>query len=130
MAIAKQLSVNLEDRPGALAEICSELAKVAVNISAIMISKAPRGAPPLRFVVDNPSTAKKVLDSLKINYTEEEVLAVHLKERPGALGRVTRKLAEKGIDLHYAYGSIEKNSDRALVIVAVSDLTRAAEILK
>ena len=130
MAIAKQLSVNLEDKPGALAQICSELARVAVNISAIMISEAPRGGPPLRLVVDNPNTAKKVLDSLKINYTEEEVLAIHLRERPGALGRVTRKLAEKGIDLHYAYGSIERNSDRALIIMAVSDLTRAAEILK
>ncbi|HEY2932745.1 MAG TPA: ACT domain-containing protein [Acidobacteriota bacterium] len=130
MAIVKQLSVKVDDKPGALAEICTELAKVAVNISAIMISKTPRGEAPLHIIVNNLDTAKKVLDSLRIGYTEEQVLAVHLKDRPGALGRITRKLAEKGIDLRYAYGSIEKNSDRALMILSVSDLTRAAEILK
>ncbi|HEV8130123.1 MAG TPA: ACT domain-containing protein [Acidobacteriota bacterium] len=130
MAIVKQLSVKLEDKPGMLAEVCSELAKVAVNISAIMISKAPAGEAPLRVVVDNVDVAKKVFNSLKLAYTEEDVLAVHLKERPGALGRVSRKLAEKGIDVRYAYGSIEKNSDRALLILAVSDLHRGAEVLK
>ncbi len=38
MAIAKQLTVTLENRPGALAELCTELAKVAVNIEAIQAS--------------------------------------------------------------------------------------------
>lgn len=130
MAIVKQLSVMVEDKPGALAQVCTELAQVAVNISAVMISKPSRGQAPLRLVVSQPETAKKVLHSLKIQYTEEEVLVVRLKERPGALGRVTRKLAEQEIDVRYAYGSIEKNSDRALVVVAVSDLARASRILK
>lgn len=130
MPIVKQLSVTVEDRPGALAEVCSELARVAVNISAIMIARAPRGEAPLRLVVDHLETAKKILNGLDIKYTEEEVLAVRLKERPGALGRVTRKLASEGVDVRYAYGSIEKNSERALVILGVSDLEQAARILK
>ncbi len=130
MAIAKQLSIRLQDEAGALARVCTELARVAVNISAIMISEAPRREAPLRLVVSSPDTAKKVLDSLQIKYSEEEVLAIRLKERPGALGRVTRKLAQQGIDIAYVYGSIEKGSERALVILGVPDLKRASQILK
>lgn len=130
MAIVKQLSLMVEDEPGALARVCTELAQVAVNISAIMITRGPRGEAPMRVVVSHVETAKKVLDSLHIKYTEEDVLAIRLKERPGAVGRVTRKLAEQEIDVRYLYGSIEKDSDRALVVLAVSDLDQASRILK
>ena len=36
MAQVTQLVIRAEHKPGALAQICSELAKVAVNITAIM----------------------------------------------------------------------------------------------
>lgn len=120
MAIAKQLTILLENRPGALAEVCSELARVAVNISAILVPDQA-GVAPVRLVVNNLAAACKVLDSLGRRYTVEEVLTVRLTDRPGALGRVTRKLAEHGIDIRYAYGSIVKGSDRAMVVLGVSD---------
>ncbi|MCI0626256.1 MAG: ACT domain-containing protein [Acidobacteria bacterium] len=129
MAIATQFSILLENRPGTLAEICSELAAKAVNIQAVMASDV-RGWGTVRLVVNHPETARKVLDALGTRYTEEDVLVLNLSDRPGALGRATRKLAENNINIEYTYGSIEKGSPRAMIVVAVTDLKRAAKLVK
>lgn len=128
MAIVKQLTVMLDNRPGALAELCSELAKLAVNISAIQqVDLKPLA--PVRLVVSHADVAKRVCDALKLKYAEEEVLAVKVGDRPGALGRVTRKLAEKGINIEYVYGSISKGASQALLVLQVSDREAAARVL-
>ncbi len=130
MAVTKQLSVMLENKCGALAEICSELAKVAVNILALM-APDQAGVAPVRLVTNSTEVARKVFDRLGIQYTEDEVLAVRVSDRPGALGRLTRKLADHGIDVKYAYGSIDKNACKeALIVLAVSDVTAAAKLVK
>jgi hypothetical protein len=127
MAKITQLMIQAENRPGALAQICSELAKVAVNITGIMATRDEKEG--IRIVATPHATAKKVLDGLKISYREEEGIAVRLSDRPGALGKATRKLADKGINIHYAYGSIVKGEGRALIIMGVSDVNKAADLV-
>jgi hypothetical protein len=127
MAKITQLMIRAENKPGALAHICSEMAKVAVNITAIMAAHDEAGG--IRIVATPHATAKKVLDGLKISYREEDAVAVRLSDRPGALGKATRKLADKGINIHYAYGSIVKGEGRALIIMGVSDVNKAADLV-
>jgi len=129
MPIVTQFSLLLENRPGVLAETCSELAAKAVNIEAIMTSDA-RGWGTVRLVVNHGETARKIFDSLGIKYSEEDVFSVRLSDRPGALGRITRKLAEHEINIEYVYGSIEKGSPKAILIFGFSDMKRAAKLLK
>ena len=129
MPVIKQISVTLENRRGALAELCSRLAERAVNIRALLVPDES-GAAPVRFVVDNLDTAKRVFDDLGIKYALEDVLAVNLVDRPGSLGKLTRKLADHGLDIRYVYGSILKGSDKAMIILAVSDLGAASKLLK
>lgn len=129
MAVTKQLSVMLENKRGALAEICSELAKVAVNILALSAPDQP-GVAPLRLVVNAHDAAKKVLDGLGIKYAEEEVIAARVSDRPGALGKLTRKLADHQIDVKFAYGSILKGAGEAVIILGVSDIVAAAKATK
>ena len=129
MALAKQLSIQVENKRGTLAAICSELAKVAVNIGGISVRDFP-GKYLIRIVPNPVETAKKVLKEMGHSFKEDTVITVHLPDRPGALGKVTRKLAEKGIDIVYAYGTIERRSDRALVVMGVSDPEKAAQIVK
>lgn len=129
MPVATQFSLLLENRPGRLAEACSELAAKAVNIQAIMASDV-HGWGTVRLVVNHPEAGRKVLQAMGVKFSEEEVLLVRLSDRPGALGRVTRKLAEHQVNINYAYGSIEKGSPKALVVLAVSDLKKAARLVK
>lgn len=124
MARVTQLVIRGEHRPGTLAKICSELAKVAVNITAIMAAQEQQHG--IRIVASPHAAAKKVLDNLGIPHSEEEAITVRVGDRPGALGRVTRKLADAGINVTYAYGSIVKGEERALIVLGVSDV-RAAE---
>lgn len=129
MPMVTQFSLLLENRPGALAEVCSELAAKAVNIEAIMTSDV-RGWGTVRLVVNRAETARKILDSLGTKYSEEDVFAVKMSDRPGALGRITRKLAEHEINIEYVYGSIEKGSPKAILIFGFSDVKRAAKLIK
>src|SRR6266446_1398108 len=56
----------LENRPGSLAELCTELAKVAVNIQAVQASE---GKPivSVRLLVSHWDTAKKVCERMGLN---------------------------------------------------------------
>src|SRR5512142_741580 len=128
MAQVTQLMVRAQDQPGVLAAICSEMAKVAVNITAIMA--APQEAGGIRLVAQPLETAKRVLDTMQLPYTEEPVLGIRVTDKPGALGKATRKLADRGINILYAYGSIVKGEERALIILGVDDVNKAGEILK
>ena len=127
MARVTQLMIQVPNTPGSLAQICSELAKKAVNINAILASQDEKEG--IRIVAVSHATAKKVLDELKIPYREEDGIAVRLSDRPGALGKVTRKLADKGINILYAYGTIVKGEGRALIILGVSDVNKAADLV-
>ncbi len=119
----------LTNRRGALAELCSKLAEKAVNISGLMVPEQA-GVAPVRVVVSHPETAKKIFDGLGLKYTEQQVINVRLSDKPGALGKVTRKLAENNIDVLYAYCTILKGAGQANVILAVSDVEAAAKVAK
>ena len=129
MSLAKQLNIQVANERGALASLCSELAKVAVNINGFSVPDQP-GKGSVRILASPVETAKKVLEKLGHRFQEETVLTVHLPDRPGSLGKVTRKLAEKGIDILYAYGTIVRGSGRAVVVMGVSDPEAASEIVK
>ncbi len=127
MARVTQLLILAEHKPGTLARICSELAKVAVNITAVMAAHDQPGG--IRLLATPVGTARRVLDSMGIPYKEEEGIAVRLSDRPGALGKVTRKLGDAGVNIEYAYGSIVKGENRALIVLGVSDVAKAEKLV-
>ncbi len=127
MPVAKQFSLMVENKRGALAEVCTKLAEKAVNILGLMAPEQP-GVVPVRLVVNSLDTAKKVFEGMGVKFSEEDVLIVRLSDRPGALGKVTRKLADHGFDIKYAYGSILKGAGQATIYLGVSDVQKAAEI--
>ena len=129
MPVATQLSVMAENKRGALAEICTKLAEKAVNVIGLMAPHQP-GRAPVRLVVNDLDAAKKVLDHLGLKYSEESVLNVRLSDRPGAIGKITRKLADAGVDIHFAYATILKGAGHANVIFGVSDVDAASKIVK
>ncbi len=128
MARVNQLVVQAEHKPGTLAAICSEMAKKAINITAIMAAYDQPGGR-IRLVATPHAAAGKVLDQMNIPYKEESAVAIRVTDRPGALGRATRKLADRGVNVLYAYGSIVKGSERALIILGVEDVDKAEALL-
>ena len=129
MPIVKQLVVTLDNRPGAMATLCSELAKVAVNIEAVQAAEAGP-ITPVRLIVSPIDAARKVCERLGLKTAIEPALAVGVGHRPGSLGRAMRKIAAKGINVEYVYGTISKDTKRAMVIIGVSDIDAATKVAR
>lgn len=128
MPTSKEFTVILEDRPGTLGRVCRALADRSVNILAFQ-SLPIAGNGLFRFVADNPTTAKTVLDTERLTYTEAEVAQVKLPHRPGELARAASRLGEANININYAYGGLEAGTNAPLIIFGVAEVGRAVTIL-
>src|SRR5215472_9335921 len=104
MAKAKEFTVTIEDKPGALGKCFLALAEREVNILAFQ-SFVEEGESLARFIVakDQQETAKAVLGGLRMIFEETDVAVVHVPHRPGDLGRAAALLGEKKINIDYSY---------------------------
>ena len=120
MAKVKQLTISLENQPGALAKMAKVLADAKVNISALLLSSTAGSQGSAQVVVDDIRKAKKTLEQALLPYTEGTVEEFELANKPGALAELTEKLAKKGINIDSAYASMPKGAKKAVVLVATS----------
>ena len=120
-----EIFVVLENIPSMLGELLSHLAENSINIEAVGVFQDTA-----KLYIKNINKAMKVLD--KLDYTTElrDVIKVELENRPGALADVTAKLGNKGINIEYCYGALNKKGDAASIILDVSDIKKAMNILK
>ena len=118
MAKAKQITVMLANRPGALAEAAGALGRAKVNILAFTAG-ASGSEGYARFVVDSPARAKKAFSQAGLTSTEQDVQLHELPDKPGALGEVAGKLGSKGTNIAYGYSGPGKGARRARVVLAV-----------
>ena len=128
MAKAKEFTVTIEDKPGALGRCFLALAERGVNVLAFQ-SFVEEGESLARFLVDDRASAQAVLSSLNMIFEQTEVAVVRLPHRPGQLGRAASRLGEKKINIDYSYCGIEPGSTRGLLVFGVDHLTEAASVL-
>ena len=129
MPATKELTLQLEDRPGTLGKICRALADRGVNILALQ-SVPTQDKSLVRIIADNPTTAKTVLDVERVPYTETDVAQAKLPHRPGELALAATRLGESNININYVYCGIEPASNSPLVIFGVADVARAVAVLE
>jgi len=128
MGMAKEFTVTIEDKPGALGKCFHALAERGVNILAFQSYVEERESL-VRFMADDPVSAKAVLGGLRTNFEETDVAVVRLAHRPGELGRAASRLGEKQINIDYSYSGLEPGSTRALLVFGVDTLTKASAAL-
>lgn len=119
-----ELYVILENKPSVLGDLCSFLAENEINIDAIGVFHDTA-----KLYVQNLNKAVKLLG--KLNYIVElrDVLRVDLENRPGALAEVTTKLGDEGINIEYCYGTLSRKGSLVSVIMDVSNIDRAVQVL-
>jgi hypothetical protein len=123
-----QLTVPLANKPGSLAKLCSTLSKAGVNITAVLSPESGRTSR-VRVLVDDRDKAKEALKGAKVRFSEEDVIALELDDRPGAIGEVAEKLAKSKINIKYAYATTQAGSTKATLIFAVQDVRKALGVL-
>ena len=129
MPITKEFTVLMEDRPRMLGKLCQALADREVNILALQ-SFPTRGKFVTRFIVDNPQTAKEVLTSERLTYTETQILQAKILHRPGEIARLASLLGKADININYAYCGLESGTNAPLVFFSVVEIDKAASILE
>ena len=129
MEIVKQLSVFLANKPGMLADVCNELAKAGVNIFALTISDTADHSV-VRMVVSNPEKTLAIFEERGVLAVESKVLAIENKNKPGALAKISTRLAKAKINIEYAYLATSPGASKGLLIMRVDDTKRALKVLK
>ena len=128
MPKAKEFTVTIADKPGALGNFFLALAERGVNILAFQ-SYVEEGESLARFVADDMASAMEVLRSQRMIFEHTDVVLVRLPHRPGELGRAAARLGEKQINIDYSYFGLEPDSARVLMVFGVDKLTAAATLL-
>ena len=122
-----QLVLNLQSKPGVLANVAAALGKAGVNIEGVCaVETAGRGK--IRLLTSDAAKAEAALKAAKIRCGREEAISVSLENRPGALAEAAQKLAQAKVNIKCAYATTGA-ARPAAVILTVSNLSKATATL-
>jgi hypothetical protein len=128
MQTRKQITVFLENKPGRLAQVLGTLAQDKINVVALSVmDRHEHGV--LRLVTEDEAATVKSLRAMNAHYTESDVLAVELKNQPGALANICERLAQENVTIDYAYCSSGGRNGKVFGIFKVSNLDKAQRVL-
>jgi hypothetical protein len=101
--MAVDLVIDIENTPGALAQVAAAISDAGVNISAATCIGSGERAE-LHILVRHAEAVKRLLAISHLAVSRErEVVVVDVQDRPGVLADLTRKIARAGVDLDLVY---------------------------
>lgn len=120
----QDVSILLEDRPGALADMGEALGRAGVSIEgggAWVVN----GSGAAHFLFTDGALARQALEAVGIRVLAvRDVVVQRLKQAvPGQLGQLTRRMAEAGVNIEVLYS----DHDHQLILV-VDDVAKAREV--
>ncbi len=127
----KEITATFPDCIGLTSQVAAALAAENVNILAATGYSASgyRTMATFTFIVDNLAKAEKALDKLGANDIHDlSVIMVETENRIGALERISRIIADAGINIYYFY-STTNSGKTATCIFKTADDRRAVRIL-
>lgn len=124
----KQVSVFVENRQGSLCGITDVLAENGIDMKALTLADtADFGI--MRMIVTDTDKAKAVIADKGYLVKVNDVVAVEMENKPGALAEVIAVLGEAGMDIEYLYAFIAVCGKNARVVIRVNDNEKAEALL-
>ncbi|TMQ65437.1 MAG: amino acid-binding ACT domain-containing protein [Candidatus Eisenbacteria bacterium] len=110
----KDLTIELENRPGALAEMGEVLGRAGVSVAGGGVFVV-NGVGVAHFLFTDGAAARKALEAAGIRVVaERDVLVQRLHQgQPGQLGKVSRRMADAGVNIEVQYS----DHDHQLILV-------------
>jgi hypothetical protein len=120
----KDLTIALENRPGALAEMGEALGRAGVSVEGGGVFVV-NGTGVAHFLFADGGAARSALDAAGIRVlAEREVVVLRLHQgEPGQLGKISRRMAEAGVNIEVQYS----DHDHQLILV-VDDLAKGRAV--
>jgi hypothetical protein len=118
------LTVALENVPGTLATMGELLGSAGINIEGICGAQDGEQSV-VHILVENSPAAREVLAAGGYVVTGvRDVFVLTIEDRPGALGEVTRKLADAEVNIELCYLATGTR-----LVLSVDDMETAATVL-
>ena len=131
MAI-KQVSVFLDNRPGALSEVIEHIDMFQMKIFALSIADAGEFGL-VRMITEDPERAVKDLEDsdfiLAKSKKNTEVIAILITEN-GNVSQIAKMLGDENLNIEYAYSSAVLIDGKLAVILRANDLDMAEKKLR
>lgn len=125
--LVRQVSIALENQPGALHKAAAELGRHGINIHGIsVLDSIDQGVVRLR--TSDAAQAREVLAGIGLKLIEADVFEFELPDQAGRLAELCRGLAENGVNIDYAYGSSAGTANRMRMLLKASPLERAKAV--
>ncbi|HWJ24291.1 MAG TPA: hypothetical protein VNS52_18175 [Gemmatimonadaceae bacterium] len=118
------LTILLDDRPGALAEMGAALGRAGVSIEGGG-AWVVEGRGVAHFLFEDGIAARRALEAAGVRVLQErEVLVQRLRQSvPGQLGELTRRMGEAGVNIEALYS----DHDHRLILV-VDDMAAGRKV--
>ena len=124
----QELSLQLPNRPGQMAEILRRLAHEKINIAAVSVdSTRTRGR--IRLVVSVPARVLQIMREARIPVETRELITVALEDRPGSLLQALDLLAKHAVNILSITLLVTRERSRALVALSVDNHPKARKVL-
>lgn len=120
----KDLAIELDNRPGAIAEMGEALGNAGVSVEgggAWVVDG--RGVAHFLFADDAP--AREALEAAGIRVIAEKTVLVQRlnQSQPGQLGKITKRMADAGVNIEVLYS----DHDNQLILV-VDDIEKGRKV--
>ncbi|MDD5317414.1 MAG: ACT domain-containing protein [Candidatus ainarchaeum sp.] len=125
----KEISIIAQNRVGAVADVAEALGKVGINIKTIMAMGSDETAV-INVITEDVTSAKKALEKAGMNPRVGEILLLSMRDRPGELAKILRKLAVAGVDLESVYIAGRTGNGEVEVAVKPDSVAKARAALK
>ncbi len=124
----KQISVFLENRPGALAEFTRILEMSSIDLRALSLAESEDFGI-VRVIVDDPYKTIRILKEEGYICSVTKVIAVEIADKPGSLVKMLNVLGDNNVNLEYSYAFLAKKANSAFMILRVADNDKAIKVL-
>ncbi len=125
----KQISVFLENKPGALYAMTGVLAQNQVDLRALSVAET-KDFGIVRLIADDVYKATTVLKEAGYIHSITPVLGVAIADVPGGLNRVLQVLTDAKVNVEYMYAFLGgKKADHAYMVFRVENNEAATAAL-
>jgi hypothetical protein len=124
-----QLSLFLENKPGALRGACKTLSDAGINISTLSLADTERFGI-LRLIVKDWQRAKSVLEAAGCVVNITEVVAIQVEDRPGGLDAILTVSEARNLSIEYLYAFATPRGGQAVLIFRFADMDGAIAALQ
>ena len=125
----KQLSLFLENKPGALSRPVRLLAQAKLNVLTLSIADTDQFGI-LRLILRDWEKAKALLEKEGFVVKVTDMVAVEVADRPGGLAEILDVLEKAGVNVSFMYAFTEKRKGQAVLVFRFDDPDAAIRVLQ